>query len=239
MDALRADERGGGPSNGRYPLFLLGIFGVEFIVLGIHPWYRQDWLLENVLVVAALAVLIPGYRRLRFSNLAYTLMCLFLLLHEVGAHYTYSLVPYDRWIEHLGGTAPTAHFALSRNHYDRVIHFAYGLLMLVPVIELLRAVSPSRGIWRYLLPILFLLSQSAAYELIEFAAALAFGGHLGVAYLGTQGDPWDSQKDMACELAGSVMAMATVIAFEVARRGLRRDDRRLARRQNAGKSARG
>ena len=224
------DEHGDRLANGRYPLLLLGIFGVEFIALGIHPWYRQDWLLENVLVVAALAVLIPGYRRLRFSNLAYTSMFVFLLLHEVGAHYTYSLVPYDRWIEHLGGTALTTRFSLRRNHYDRVIHFAFGLLLLVPAIELLRAVSPSRGIWRYLLPILFLLSQSAAYELIEFAAALAFGGHLGVAYLGTQGDPWDSQKDMACELAGSVIAMAAVIAFEVARRSRGRGDRMPPRR---------
>lgn len=232
----KSDEHGRALSSGRYPLFLLGIFGVEFIVLGIHPWYRQDWLLENVLVVAALAVLIPGYRRLRFSNLAYTLMFLFLLLHEIGAHYTYSLVPYDRWIEHLGATALTARFALSRNHYDRLIHFAYGLLMLVPVIELLRAVSPPRGIWRYLLPILFLLSQSAAYELIEFAAALAFGGHLGVAYLGTQGDPWDSQKDMTCELAGSVVATAIVIAFEVARHRFGSDHRAPAPRRGARKS---
>ncbi len=206
-------------------MLLLGIFGIEFIALGIHPWYRQDWLLENVLVVAAIAVLIAGYRRLRFSNLAYTLICLFLLLHEIGAHYTYSLVPYDRWIEHLGATPLSARFALRRNHYDRVIHFAYGLLMLVPAVEWLRAVSPSRGLWRYLLPILFLLSQSAAYELLEFAAALTFGGHLGVAYVGTQGDPWDSQKDMTCELAGSVLAMAAVIVVEVARRGLRTDAR--------------
>ena len=205
-------------------MLLLGIFGIEFVALGVHPWYRQDWLLENVLVIVALAILIPGHRRLRFSNLAYTLMFLFLLLHEVVAHYTSSLVPYDRWIEQFGGTALTVRFALTRNHYDRVIHFAYGLLMLVPAIELLRAVAPSRGLWRYLLPVLFLLSQSALYELIEFAAALAFGGHLGVAYTGTQGDPWDSQKDMTCELAGSIVATAVVIGFEAARRRFARED---------------
>lgn len=195
----------------RYPLLLLGAFGVIFAALGVHPWYRQDWLLENMLVFAALAVLIPTYRRLRFSNFAYTLVFLFFVLHEVGAHYTYSLVPYDKWIEQMGGTALSAQFGLKRNHYDRVIHFTYGLFMLVPAIELLRAVAPPRGIWRRLLPILFILSHSALYELVEYGAALVFGGDLGTAYTGTQGDPWDSQKDMVCALAGSLLATACVI----------------------------
>ena len=202
----------------RYPLLLLGAFGVIFVALGIHPWFRQDWLLENMLVFAALAVFIPTYRRLRFSNLAYTFLFAFFALHEVGAHYTYSLVPYDSWIEQLGGTALRVRFGLQRNHYDRVIHFAYGLFMMAPAIELLRAVAPPRGVWRYLLPVFFILSHSALYELIEYGAALVFGGDLGTAYNGTQGDPWDSQKDMACALAGSVLGMACVIVREVTRR---------------------
>ncbi len=207
----------------RYPLLLLGAFGAIFVALGIHPWYREDWLLENMLVFAALAVLIPTYRRLRFSNFAYTLIFLFFALHEIGAHYTYSLVPYDKWIEQFGGTALRASFGLRRNHYDRVIHFTYGLFMLVPAIELLRAVAPPRGLWRYLLPVLFLLSHSALYELIEYGAAIAFGGDLGVAYTGTQGDPWDSQKDMVCAMAGSLLAMVCVIICETAYRRIRHD----------------
>jgi putative membrane protein len=203
----------------RYPLLLLGIFGVIFVALGIHPWFRQDWLLENMLVFAALAVFIPTYRRMRFSNLAYTLLFAFFVLHEVGAHYTYSLVPYDSWFERLGGMSLSARFGLARNQYDRVIHFTYGLFMLVPAIELLRAVSPPRGIWRHLLPVLFILSHSALYELIEYGAALAFGGDLGTAYNGTQGDPWDSQKDMLCALAGSLLAMTVVVIRDIARRG--------------------
>lgn len=207
-----------GAAGSAYPLWLLGVFGLVFAALGVHPWYREDWLLENVLVFAALAALIPGYRRLRFSNLTYTLLFVFFVLHEVGAHYTYSLVPYDRWIERLGGAALQLRFGLQRNHYDRLIHFMYGLLVFVPSTELLQAVSPSRGIWRRLLPILFILSLSAIYELVEFAAALAFGGNLGVAYTGTQGDPWDSQKDMTCALAGASIASICVIAAERIRR---------------------
>ena len=212
-------ERAAGSFAGdRYPLLLLVVLAVVFVALGIAPWYRQDWLLENMLVFAAVGVFIATYRRLRFSNLAYTLLFLFFVLHEVGAHYTYSLVPYDTWIEKLDGVTLRERFGLARNHYDRVIHFSYGLLMLLPAVELLRAVAPPRGIWRYLLPVLFILSHSAIYELVEWGAALVFGGGLGIAYNGTQGDEWDSQKDMACAVCGSLLATAIMIASELARR---------------------
>ena len=137
-----------------------------------------------------------------------TLLFLFLVLHEIGAHYTYSLVPYDSWVSALTGRTLSEAFGLQRNHYDRLIHFTFGLLVWRPVVELLRAVAPPRGTWRELLPILFILSSSAIYELIEWAAAVVFGGDLGTAYLGTQGDEWDAQKDMASAAAGAVIAMS-------------------------------
>ena len=99
---------------------------------------------------------------------------------------------------------------LDRNHYDRLIHFAYGLLITLPAIELLEKVAPPRGVWRYLLPVLFILSHSAVYELVEYAAAMVFGGELGTAYLGTQGDEWDSQKDMVCALGGALLALLCI-----------------------------
>jgi putative membrane protein len=151
-------------------------------------------------------LLIATYRRLRFSNAAYALIFAFFVLHEIGAHYTYSLVPYDAWATSLTGTSVSAVLGLERNHYDRLIHFAYGLLLYLPVVELLRGVAAPRGIWRFLLPVLFVLSNSALYELIEWAAAEMFGGDLGIAYLGTQGDEWDSQKDTACAAAGALLA---------------------------------
>lgn len=198
------------------PAVLLAMFAAVFVALGIAPSFRQDWLLENVLVVVAVALLVSTYPRLRFSNTAYTLMFVFFVLHEVGAHYTYSLVPYDSWARSLAGVSVSAAFGLQRNHYDRLIHFAYGLLLYLPVVELLNARAPPRGLWRALLPVLFILSNSAIYELIEWAAAVVFGGDLGVAYLGTQGDEWDSQKDMACAAAGALIALLT---FELLRAG--------------------
>jgi putative membrane protein len=191
-----------------YPAVLLGAFALIFIALGIHPSFRQDWLLENMLVFAALPVLIFTRRRLRFSNLAYSLLFAYFVLHEIGAHYTYSLVPYDSWAAALGNETRVA---AGRNHYDRVIHFAYGLLVTVPVVELLRVFSPPRGVWRYLLPVLFILANSAIYELVEWGAAVVFGGDLGTAYLGTQGDEWDSQKDMACALIGSMLSIGAIL----------------------------
>lgn len=190
----------------RWPILLLGVFLAMFVALGLQPRFREDWLLENLLIFVAVPLLIATHRRLRFSNAAYTSIFVFFVLHEVGAHYTYSLVPYDRWVESLAGNSISAGLGLTRNHYDRVIHFAYGLLLYLPIHELLAARAPPRGLWRMLLPVLFVLSNSALYELLEWAAASVFGGDLGVAYLGTQGDEWDSQKDMACAAAGSVLA---------------------------------
>ena len=113
----------------RYPVVLLCAFALVFIALGIAPSFREDWLLENLLVLIAVPLLIATHRRLRFSNLAYTLLFVFFVLHEIGAHYTYSLVPYDAWSATLTNTTVSVHFGASRNHYDRLIHFAYGLLV--------------------------------------------------------------------------------------------------------------
>jgi putative membrane protein len=196
----------------RYPTVLLGAFAAVWILLAIRPWYRQDWLLENVLVFAAVPFFIATARWLRFSNFAYTCLWVFLLLHAIGAHYTYSEVPYDRVVEQLTGRTLGDLLGWERNHYDRLVHFAYGLLITPLALELYAAVAPPRGVWRWLLPLLFMLSHSVIYELVEWAAAVAFGGDLGAAYLGTQGDPWDAQKDMALAAAGSIVAIGIAAA---------------------------
>ena len=190
-----------------YPIALLALFAIIFLALGIAPLYREDWLLENVLVFIALPVLAFGIRRVRFTNLAYTSLFLFFVLHEVGAHYTYSLVPYDVWFEALTGRPLNELLGWQRNHYDRLIHFAYGLLIVPVVVELFGQVAAPRGVWRFILPVTFITSHSVIYELVEWAAAWRFGGDLGTAYLGTQGDEWDSQKDMALALLGAGLGM--------------------------------
>ncbi len=190
----------------RYPLALLAAFAAIFAVLAIAPWYRQDWLLENVIVFVAVPLLALTCRRLRLSDLAYTCLFLFLVLHETGAHYTYSEVPWRDWLAALGieaGTSP------GRNHYDRLVHFCYGLLMMPAAWDLFEARARPQGLWRWLMPLLFVISHSVIYELIEWLAAESFGGDLGMAYLGTQGDAWDAQKDMALAAAGA--AVGTIV----------------------------
>ncbi len=191
----------------RYPAALLALFAAVWVTLAIAPWYRQDWLLENVIVFVALPVLIATYRRLRFSNFTYTCLFAFLVLHEFGAHYTYSEVPWRDWLQAIG-MADGGDAAPGRNHYDRFVHFCYGLLVLPAASELMEARMSPRGAWRWLMPVFFVMSHSVIYELVEWLAAEVFGGDLGVAYLGTQGDVWDAQKDMALAAAGAVVGMA-------------------------------
>ena len=198
----------------RYPATLLAAFSAVWLGLAIAPSYRQDWLLENVIVFIGVPALVLAYHRLRFSNFAYTCLFVFLVLHEIGAHFTYSEVPWRDWLHALGSPpdgAPTG-----RNHYDRLVHFAYGLLVLPAAWELIDARMSPRGIWRYLMPVFFVMSHSVIYEVIEWAAAEVFGGDLGVAYLGTQGDEWDAQKDMALAAAGAVLG-TMLMALRAAR----------------------
>ncbi len=207
-----------GSRRARFPLLLLAVFLVVAVALGIAPRYRQDWLMENVLVLLALPALVLGFRRLRFSDASYAALFAFLLLHEIGAHYTYSEVPWDRWFAALAGFSLNEVLGLSRNHFDRAIHFAWGLLVTPAMVELVAARTTSPGLWRYLVPVSLMTASSTLYELFEWAAAVCFGGDLGVAYLGTQGDPWDAQKDMLLALLGSLSAVALLAAAARRRR---------------------
>ncbi|PWK89669.1 DUF2238 domain-containing protein [Fulvimonas soli] len=200
-----------------YPAALLALFALFWLALAIRPWYRQDWLLENVVVFAAVPLFAFTARRLRFSDLAYTLLFVFLCAHEVGAHFTYAQVPYDEAFRRLSGQSLDALLGLRRNHYDRLVHFLFGLLLLPLAAELFRAEAPPRSaLWRFLLPVLFIESLSAIFELIEWLAATVFGGDLGQAYLGTQGDVWDAQWDMLLALAGATLTQC--LRFLAARR---------------------
>jgi len=191
----------------RYVLVLLGLFAVYWLALAISPVDRSDWMLENALVVAAIAALAFTCRWFRFSRVSYTLIFLFLCLHEIGAHYTYAKVPYDTWVQAIAGTSLGSLFGTTRNHFDRLGHFAFGLLLSYPMREIFVRVAQARGFWSYYLPLDMTMAFSMIFELIEWAAAVFFGGDLGVAYLGTQGDPWDAQKDMALASLGGLIAM--------------------------------
>lgn len=186
---------------------LFALYVAIWTALAVAPLQRSDWLLENMLVFIAVPALVLGARRLRLSSLAWSGLFVFGVLHAIGAHYTYSLVPVERWLQALGMTLQ------GRNDYDRVVHFSYGLLVLPAVSEWIGRRTGIRGFWGWMLPVSFIALHSMIYELIEWLAATAFGGELGQAYLGTQGDVWDAQKDMALALLGSVLAQSALMLW--------------------------
>ena len=189
-------------------LYLLSaLLAIEFAILAVGPHDRKDWLLENALVVVFVGVLFVSYRRLTLSRISYFLIFVFLSLHLIGAHYTYSEVPYDRWFEALTGRSLNQWLGWERNNFDRVVHFSYGLLLAYPMREVFLRVVMLRGFWGYFFPLDMTMSTSMIYELIEWGAAALFGGDLGQAFLGTQGDVWDAHKDMALASSGALIAM--------------------------------
>lgn len=194
----------------RYALVLLALLMALWVPLAFDPFDRKDWLLENALLWLAIAVLIATYRSFPLSRISYTLIFIFLCLHTIGAHYTYAEVPYNDWWRALTGSTFNDLVGWKRNNFDRVVHFSYGLLLAYPVRELFLRVAGVRGFWGYFLPLDLTMSTSMLYELIEWVAAELFGGDLGVAYLGTQGDVWDAHKDMALASLGALISMSVV-----------------------------
>jgi putative membrane protein len=200
-------------SHRQYLALLAGLLAVEFVWLAIAPVDRAAWALENALVVVFAAALGLSQRRLPLSRVSYTLIFLFLALHEIGAHYTYSEVPYDAWFQSLFGASLDRALGFERNHFDRLVHFLYGLLLAYPVREVVLRIANMRGFWGYFLPLDFTMSTSMIFELFEWLAAEVFGGDLGAAYLGTQGDVWDAHKDMALASLGALIAMLLTAAI--------------------------
>lgn len=193
-------------SNKRFAVILLMLFLIVWVALAIKPSYRQDWLLENILTAIFLPCLIFTYTRMPFSKAAYLMIFLFLCLHTLGTHYTYSEVPYEKWVFALTGGSLDAWMGWERNQFDRLVHFMYGLLLVCPLHELVAKGAKVKHGMAYFVAVLIVMSTSMLYEMIEWGAAEFFGGDLGVAYLGTQGDVWDAHKDMLLASIGAVLA---------------------------------
>ncbi|MDD5359842.1 MAG: DUF2238 domain-containing protein [Sulfurovaceae bacterium] len=182
----------------RFELILSLLFAIQWILWAISPISRHDWLLENVLVFVIVAVLVLTYKNFKFSKLSYFMMFIFLSIHIIGAHYTYSLVPYREWFGlDLNG----------RNHFDRFAHFLFGSAWVYPAKEFyFKKIIKSNG-WSSFLALQSVATFSFLYELIEWGAMLYFGGQLGMEYLGTQGDIWDAQKDMLMAALGGILTI--------------------------------
>ncbi|NLW81780.1 MAG: DUF2238 domain-containing protein [Desulfovibrionales bacterium] len=202
-------------SHQKYFLILTSLFCIEFMILAVHPHDRKDWALENFLVLVFFVFLFLSAKKFPFSRISYTLIFIFLAIHEIGSHYTYSLVPYDTWFSSVFGTTFNALIGWERNNFDRIVHFLYGLLLAYPIREIYFRIANAGGFWGYFLPLDFAMSTSMLYELFEWAAAEVFGGDLGAAYLGTQGDVWDAHKDMALASLGAFMAMLVTMGLNM------------------------
>jgi putative membrane protein len=196
------DSRRKRPST--YDIVLLAIVTAVFVWSAISPHDRFTWLLEVFPVLLGVPVLVYLYPRFRFTPLVTTLIAVHAVILMVGGKYTYAEVPFGFWM------ARTFHF--TRNHYDRIGHFAQGFVPAMIAREVLIRRSPLRGSrWLPFFVVCFCLALSALYELIEFWTAIATGS-ASDAFLGTQGDPWDTQWDMMLALIGAIVAL-TFLGF--------------------------
>lgn len=189
----------------------LVLFAVAWALTFIGTTDRANWVTENVLTAVFIGGLIWGHSRFRFSDLSYSLMFVYILLHIYGAMYTYAENPLGYWLKEL--------FHSERNHYDRIVHFSFGFLLAYPMRDYFKN-HFQWPVWVcWVLPVEITLSFSGAYELIEWAVADVFFPAQGHAYLGSQGDIWDAQKDMGLAFSGAVLAM---VGAHLLRKALRR-----------------
>ncbi|HEY2845472.1 MAG TPA: DUF2238 domain-containing protein [Bryobacteraceae bacterium] len=185
------------------------------LITGYRPERVFDWWLENLTAMTFMAVLALTYRRLALSELSYLLIFIYLSMHEWGAEYKYSDVPLGEWMKPWLGT--------TRNHYDRVMHFSYGLLLAYPMQEWFMRVVGVTSRWRYLLPVESTLAFSACYETLEAFAASVLSPQRGEEFVGMQGDMWDSQEDMFMAGLGAVTAVLVIAVMRHrARKALQR-----------------
>lgn len=211
MHEHRVTARRDSSASDTVPALCLAAFTVVWIALAVHPRYREDWWLENLLTLILVPVAVLTYRRFRFSDQAYVQATIFLVLHTLGSHYTYSEVPAGEWMKQALG--------LARNHYDRVVHFCFGLLLLRPTRELvLRRPEVVGRTALFYLSFAAVAVWSLAYEVVEAIVALVVDPAAGTAYLGTQGDVWDAQKDMALASLGAAIG-AAVDSWQLRRSG--------------------
>ena len=185
-----------------YLTALLIVVAAALALSGINPYDRTTWWLEIFPILIAAPILVLTARRFPLTTLTYTLLAIHAVILMVGGHYSYARVPIGDWLQRLLG--------LARNDYDRLGHFAQGFVPAILIREILLRTSPLRpGRWLFVIVTAMCLAFSACYEFFEWGAAVA-GGHAADAFLGTQGDVWDTQWDMFCALIGAIVAQLTL-----------------------------
>jgi len=183
----------------KLPHILFGAYLVWFAVLAVNPYSREVWFAENLPMVIIVAVLAATYSRFAFSNTAYVMMSVLLFLHTAGGHYTFERVPFG---------VVTDLFGFTRNHFDRIAHFSVGFYA-YPIAEFIfrKGYTRSKGLLAFT-GVTAIFTVAAVYEIIEWWYAAAADPAAGIAFLGSQGDIWDAQRDMLADGLGSICAMA-------------------------------
>ena len=179
-------------------VILLVLGAIALVVSGIGPADRTTWWLEVFPIFIAVPVLLATAQRFPLTPIAYRLIFVHALILMLGGHYTYAKVPLGFWMQEL--------FGFTRNHYDRIGHFAQGFVPAIIAREILLRQSPlTRGKWLFTIVTALCLAISACYEFVEWIAAV-MGGSSADAFLGTQGDVWDTQWDMFMAFVGAMTA---------------------------------
>ena len=189
-----------------YRGWLLGIFIILLPLSCINAAPPPDLLLQHTPTVVLLVVLIATGIRHPLSNLSYTLLFLYLLLHLVGARHLYSFVPYDDWTEQLFGVRLADLLGFRRNHYDRLVHLCFGLLLLFPAREVVVRLMKIRGAWSLVVAVWLIIVFSTVYELLEWVVAIVMSPDATERYNGQQGDVWDAHRDTALAMGGAVFS---------------------------------
>jgi putative membrane protein len=184
------------------------LLGASFI----GALYLQDQPLHHVPTVAAIVILTWLAWISRISDASLTAIILFIWLHILGARYIYSFVPYDEWMQRWLGFSIDEMCGFTRNHYDRLVHFFYGLLATVSQVEWLRK-QRGFGKWKaHFFSFALVLAAGAVYEIFEWTLAVAMAPDWAERYNGQQGDFFDPQKDLLCAAIGAIVASAAMLS---------------------------
>ena len=184
----------------RFLNWLLAVYVVLFLVLAVNPVDRATWFAENLTVWIIIAsILVLYWRGIRFSNLAYALMSVLIYLHTIGGHWTFAMVPFD---------FVTDFFGFERNHYDRLAHFSVGFYAFAVAEWLWNKKLVANTFLLFTYPVFVIATIAMGYEVIEWVYAASTNPEAGLAYLGSQGDIWDAQKDMLADTLGALFAMS-------------------------------
>lgn len=203
----------------RFASALLGLFLLIGILAPIGSSVGgTDLALHQVPTLVCLLYLVLGFRTQPYDRVSYVLIFLFMVVHTIGARYLYSNVPYDDWSDALFGFRPTEQFDLARNHFDRFVHFVFGLWIFRPARQLVDQRTRSSDLMSALLAIAIIVTIGAVYEILEWGIAAVLAPETAERYNGQQGDIWDAQKDQALALVGAMLAFAVGWAAKALRR---------------------